>query len=87
MPQFDPNTSAQALAAQNTAFGAVLGRLGLGNNGQGLLGRGMAQGAAQQLQMQPQYKTYAEQEIIAGRQPLSADQWMQQMQSQRPMGQ
>ena len=84
-PNQDPNTSRSALDAQNTLMRALRERLGLGS-AQGLLGVGMAQGAAQSMQAAPAYKAYAESEIAAGRQPMPVQQWMQQQGGQRQQG-
>lgn len=43
-----------------------------------LLGQGMAQKAATDMQQQPQYQAYATQAQMSGQQPLPYDQWMKQ---------
>lgn len=45
---------------------------------QAMLGDGMAQQAAQQMQVSPEYQKYAIQMQMDGQQPLPPEQWMQQ---------
>lgn len=79
----DPNTDAAALAAQNSFTRAILGRL-LPQSAQGLLGAGMAQGAANVLQSIP-YQRHLQEAAALGQPPMSPEQFQQMMQ-QKPKG-
>lgn len=65
---------------QNSFLDALKQRMGMG---QGLLGGGMAQGAAQAMQMDP-YRKHVQEAQAMGQAPMPMEQFMQQMQAQRP---
>ncbi len=66
---------------QNSYLDAIKQRLGMG---QGLLGGGMVQGAAQAMQMDP-YRKHVQESQALGQAPMTVEQFMQQMQP-RPQG-
>ena len=78
----DPNLDQAALASQNSFTRAILGRL-LPQSAQGLLGAGMAQGAATTLQSIP-YQRYLQEAQALGQQPMTPEQFRQMM--QKPKG-
>ena len=78
----DQNLDPAALAAQNSFTRAILGRL-LPQSAQGLLGQGMAQGAANTLQNIP-YQKYLQEAQSLGQQPMTPEQFQQMM--QKPKG-
>lgn len=81
----DPNLDPRALAQQNSYLDAIRQRMGMGGQPSGLLGSGMAQGAAQAMQMDP-YRKHVQEAQALGQQPMPPEVFMQQMQTQRPQG-
>jgi hypothetical protein len=79
----DPNTSRQALAAQNSFGQALLGRLmPWAGKPAGLLGAGMAQTAtAQTLQSRP-YQIHVQEAQALGQTPLTPEQFAATQQGQ-----
>lgn len=76
----DPNLDPRALAKQNGYLDAIRQRLGMGG-GQpsGLLGNGMAQGAANAMQMDP-YRKHVQEAQALGQQPMTPEQFRQMSQ-------
>jgi hypothetical protein len=76
MDQFSP----QALAQGNSYWQAIKDRIT--PTSMGLLGGGAAQNAAQSMQGRP-YQLYVQEALALGEQPMSPEQFMQQMQQRQ----
>ena len=84
----DPNLDPRALAAQNSYLDAIKQRLGMGGGlgaPAGLLGSGMAQGAAASLQMDP-YRKHVQEAQALGQPPMTPEQFRQMSQGRGVFG-